>query len=171
MANNFVYFMKDPHTGLIKIGQSKNPEKRMKSIRTNHPGVTILATMEDHSLERELHDRFSHCRREGEWFEPSHALMLYIKGHSGRPDLPETEIQQDDNWPVYWGIIAALLSVLCMIFTYLQTNRMLAGHVTIPDKPLLDYFVQVVMVLGTVLFYVVANMALKESHTPDHPAR
>jgi len=61
MANNFVYFMKDPHTGLIKIGQSKNPEKRMKSIRTNHPGVTILATMEDHSLERELHDRFSHC--------------------------------------------------------------------------------------------------------------
>ncbi len=85
MANNFVYFMWDNDTGQIKIGQSKNPESRLRDIRAERPNTELLTYLPDHSLERELHIRFSGLRMDGEWFKPSSELLQYILREQARP--------------------------------------------------------------------------------------
>ena len=87
MANNWVYFVHDPDTDEIKIGQSISPEARLKALQRERPNAYILATMPDHSLERELHDRFESLHVGHEWHRSSLELRTYIAAHKGRPDL------------------------------------------------------------------------------------
>lgn len=86
---NYVYFIKNEKNGLIKIGQSKHPRKRVRQVARDVDGdLRILATIEDHTpLELELHQKFHDCREHGEWFRPEPELLAYIVANKGRPDL------------------------------------------------------------------------------------
>lgn len=91
MSNrNYVYFIRDDNSGLVKIGRSYNPEKRRKQLQSELHGhdLVILGTMECPAyVEAELHYKFKDYRENGEWFRPEFQLMEYISLHAERPDI------------------------------------------------------------------------------------
>ncbi|MYL97038.1 hypothetical protein GR702_04530 [Novosphingobium sp. FGD1] len=75
-----VYFI-GSRTGPIKIGYSKNPASRLRELRIgSHVELNVLAsrpgTLAD---EWALHERFSHLRLRGEWFDRAPELMAEIR--------------------------------------------------------------------------------------------
>jgi len=68
-----VYLIQSLENGFYKIGVSKNPKKRIKQLQTGNPVtlklITVFKTEYPYQIESFLHKRFSHCHREGEWFE------------------------------------------------------------------------------------------------------
>ena len=81
----YVYVMKC--SIFYKIGFSKNPNNRLKTVKTHNPlDVNILATLktDDYlSLEKQLHNEFSNKRSRGEWFELNEDDLLYLKVNYG----------------------------------------------------------------------------------------
>lgn len=82
----FVYFILNIDSKAIKIGIAKNVEKRLQSIQTSSPiALELLHTIQLDSIENAqkleyvLHQRFSHLRMNGEWFEAYEELRTYIK--------------------------------------------------------------------------------------------
>lgn len=82
----FVYFIFNIDSQAIKIGMAKNVENRLQSIQTSSPIILEilhkiqLDSVEDaQKLEYVLHQRFSHLRMNGEWFEANEELRTYIK--------------------------------------------------------------------------------------------
>lgn len=77
----YIYIMKC--SSFYKIGYSKNPENRLKTVRTHNPlDVKIIATLKTDNyieLERELHDLFYNKRARGEWFELKEDDLLTLK--------------------------------------------------------------------------------------------
>lgn len=70
----YVYIIKRAD-GCIKIGVAKNPKKRLKQLQTGSNMRLEIAgsfpyksRMQAFTMERELHERFSIFRQEGEWF-------------------------------------------------------------------------------------------------------
>ena len=75
-----IYFIADEHLRLVKIGTSRKVASRFDGLRNSSAvplrllGVCAGGTQE----ESELHKRFAHVRRHGEWFELSEELAAYI---------------------------------------------------------------------------------------------
>jgi hypothetical protein len=76
----YVYFIKSEQLGLIKIGKSTNPVKRICNMQTSTPDRLVLLGYSDQHTEKELHHRFSSLRQTGEWFSPSEDLLRFISG-------------------------------------------------------------------------------------------
>jgi hypothetical protein len=80
----YIYFIENTHDTLIKIGKSRNPEKRLKELQTGTGFELRLLTQKFCSkmlkMEQYLHKRFEEDRMEGEWFLPSPGLLEYIGG-------------------------------------------------------------------------------------------
>jgi DNA-binding XRE family transcriptional regulator len=98
-AASNVYVLKSDH-GLVKVGISKNPEKRAKDLRS-HSGLVIdLAYARElenaGSVERAAHIILDAKRRNGEWFdvtveEAISAIDLAVEG------LPRSELFEKDS--------------------------------------------------------------------------
>ena len=75
-----VYFMHAKNLGLVKIGFSKNVERRLTTLQTSCPDeLELLKTIPGgRSVEEELHSRFEDYRQTGEWFKASPELIQYI---------------------------------------------------------------------------------------------
>ena len=68
-AESYLYLFRHDN-GLTKIGFSKNPEKREKTIQAEDPRVHMLATRKGKlSQEARLHKIFAEKRVRGEWFD------------------------------------------------------------------------------------------------------
>ena len=81
-----VYFAVGRVTGLIKVGHSRNTERRLKGLRSSSEGVGLLATMPGgKELESALHRCFKRSWCRGEWYNPTQELMRFISGISGTP--------------------------------------------------------------------------------------
>ncbi len=81
-ATNYIYFMRDLKTGLMKIGQSWNPKLRARQISTREgKKIQIVAVFHDPDFiwERRLHDFFFRSRVYREWFEPHDELLALIE--------------------------------------------------------------------------------------------
>ena len=89
-----VYFIQENGTNAIKIGVSKNAQKRAKELQINMPGeVMLLATVEGgHYVEGLLHSLFAHAHIRGEWFRPVEELIAYIAREG---ELPEVTKKRD----------------------------------------------------------------------------
>jgi hypothetical protein len=90
-----VYFIQVGIDGPIKIGKTKGTvQERLSALQTASPYelriVGIVERARD-SLERELHERFSHLRMRGEWFRPGLELITYIRDHAIRFEPPAPE--------------------------------------------------------------------------------
>lgn len=72
MKDKYLYFIQSHKTGMIKIGVSKHPEKRLKQLQTGCADkLRIIAVFEGLGWrERALHDRLKRwrIRSNGEWF-------------------------------------------------------------------------------------------------------
>ncbi|MDN3694271.1 GIY-YIG nuclease family protein [Chryseobacterium tructae] len=68
--NNYVYLMINTETSLIKIGYSKNPLFREKTLQSQEPQVYLIACWNaNKSVETELHRKFKKNRIRGEYFK------------------------------------------------------------------------------------------------------
>ena len=70
MNNDDLYFIQSDLTGMIKIGRSKNPKKRLLQLQTGNPNkLRLVAFFKGMGWqEKILHERLSFYRLEGEWF-------------------------------------------------------------------------------------------------------
>ncbi len=77
-----IYFIQEQNNseGLIKIGLSGKPQRRLKSMQTNSPVLLeIFVTLPgNEQLEEKLHEMFAENRIRGEWFKPSQKLIAFI---------------------------------------------------------------------------------------------
>lgn len=65
----FLYLMEDLRNGAIKIGQSKTPCERERTLQSEVPEVRLrLSIPADQAHERQLHLHFDAKRLRGEWF-------------------------------------------------------------------------------------------------------
>jgi hypothetical protein len=88
-----VYFFQIRNDGPIKIGSSRNPENRLKSLNQSSPyQMRMLGTIEaTNGEEGKMHKRFSKYRIRGEWFHPAKELIEYVK------TLPMNKIVVDNG--------------------------------------------------------------------------
>lgn len=65
----YVYLMLNALTSLIKIGFSKDPSFREKTLHSEEPSIFLIAFWETNKIkEKELHQKYKHIRVRGEWF-------------------------------------------------------------------------------------------------------
>lgn len=78
----YVYLIKSA-TGLYKIGRAKNLNSRVTNIQVSSPvEVELVYSIYSNdyiTLEMELHQRFDHARKRGEWFALSESEVETIK--------------------------------------------------------------------------------------------
>lgn len=69
----FVYLIQSLEDSYYKIGVSKHPQKRIKELQTGNSSELRLVEMYQsefaNSIEKTLQRRYSHLRKEGEWFD------------------------------------------------------------------------------------------------------
>ena len=62
------YIAFDENTLLYKIGRSSNPFNRIKGSSTFSPFVKLMF-VSDRDVESAIHNKYSKCRKLGEWFD------------------------------------------------------------------------------------------------------
>ena len=67
---DYLYIIQSDFTGMIKIGRSKDPNKRLKQLQTGNPNkLRLIASFKGEGWkEKNLHERLEKFRLEGEWF-------------------------------------------------------------------------------------------------------
>ena len=82
----FIYFILNIDSQGVKIGRSKNVEKRKNSLQTANPVELILlkaikvdSEKEAKNKESELHQKFAHLNILGEWFKFDIELQEFIQ--------------------------------------------------------------------------------------------
>lgn len=74
-SNTNVYLIKDTKTGLIKIGSSNNPERRLVELKNQYENddLVLVAYVEnvEQKLETEIHNNYKNQNKINEWFELS----------------------------------------------------------------------------------------------------
>jgi len=64
-----IYLMLNSRNGLIKIGQSKIPKFREKTLQSDEPEIHLISLWKAPKIvEKELHTEFKDKRKRGEWF-------------------------------------------------------------------------------------------------------
>lgn len=65
----YVYLMVNTNTSLIKIGTSKNPTYRERTLHSQEPVIHLIAKWNcSKELEKKIHERYKQKRIRGEWF-------------------------------------------------------------------------------------------------------
>jgi len=73
------YIIRNNTNGLIKIGQSRDVEQRVRSLSTMAGSELEILCVIDENIESELHRKFSSYRTTGEWFDDKdEQIMTYI---------------------------------------------------------------------------------------------
>lgn len=68
VTNSKTYLMFDSNTKCTKIGRSKNPRIRERTLQSEKPTITLFRVCEK-DVEQRLHTKFSHKNIRGEWFD------------------------------------------------------------------------------------------------------
>lgn len=81
----YTYLMQDATNGYYKIGMSKNPEYRERTLQSEKPTISLHCFKRFHTrqeareLEKHLHNRYAHKHIRGEWFSLSVIDVMDIK--------------------------------------------------------------------------------------------
>ncbi len=71
----YIYLIQSLENSYYKIGLSKYPKKRIDQLQTGNPSklrlVEIYQSEYANKIEKALQRRYSHLRKEGEWFDMS----------------------------------------------------------------------------------------------------
>ena len=92
-----VYFIIAREVGRVKIGRAGNVATRFGSIQTSCPvPVTLERLIEGGKPEEaELHRRFAHLRRHGEWFELTGELEAFMETLPRPPQTRQPQTLED----------------------------------------------------------------------------
>jgi site-specific DNA-adenine methylase len=80
IKNQQTYLMKNKRNGLYKIGKSKNPRIREKTLQSEEPTVEMVKIWEE-DIESTLHKKYAKQRVRGEWFKLTPIQVKYITKH------------------------------------------------------------------------------------------
>lgn len=76
----FVYLMLDNNTGYYKIGFSKNPKYRERTLQSEKPTIVLINKFKGSAKqEKALHQLFRHKRIRGEWFSLNQSDIALIE--------------------------------------------------------------------------------------------
>jgi len=79
---DYVYLMLNKRNNYIKIGKSKNPLFREKTLQSDEPDIELVVAWQATSVvEKQLHKLFPQKRKRGEWFELKLSDMKTIRDH------------------------------------------------------------------------------------------
>jgi hypothetical protein len=82
VSSDYVYLMLNKRNNYIKIGKSKNPLFREKTLQSDEPDIELVVAWQASSVvEKELHKLFPKKRKRGEWFELKLSDMKIIRDH------------------------------------------------------------------------------------------
>lgn len=83
-STTYVYLFKDESTGFYKIGSSRNPKYREKTLMCERPTITsiFVSRITLVQKERELHKLFKKKRVRGEWFNLDETDIEVIKNYN-----------------------------------------------------------------------------------------
>jgi N6-adenosine-specific RNA methylase IME4 len=89
-SESLIYFLYEKSSHRVKIGLTKNLNKRIDSLQTGNSSQLLLAgvILGEQPKEAEIHAKFDHLRVNGEWFSCSNELIKFI--NSNRQDVFET---------------------------------------------------------------------------------
>ncbi len=76
-SNQYTYLIKNKRNNLYKIGRSKNPKLREKTLQSEEPNIIIVKTWHK-DIERILHQDYKDFRVRGEWFKLNKTQVKYI---------------------------------------------------------------------------------------------
>ena len=80
--NKSVYFIGNKEVGLVKIGYSNNPHKRLEQLKSGCPFpikvLGMILCQDAEALERVYHRKYKHLRTHGEWFNINDELLSEI---------------------------------------------------------------------------------------------
>lgn len=106
-APHFIYFMRDTENGLIKVGFSHDPARRMKTLtkKVGHPLEMLavsrgLSRSSAHAVEYSLHKILAVSSQRREWFYPSRMLALLIDACTNDPGV--SSVFGSDHFYVRW---------------------------------------------------------------------
>lgn len=75
-----IYLMLNMNNNYIKIGKSKKPSFREKTLQAEEPDIEIIATwIAPAYIEKQLHSKFLEKRIRGEWFDLAFSDLKIIK--------------------------------------------------------------------------------------------
>lgn len=82
----FVYFVREPLAGHIKIGVAKDVSARLETLQCAHPAELRVIGICDGGRTQEvaLHKEFAHLRLRSEWFSAHETLIARAKELCGR---------------------------------------------------------------------------------------
>lgn len=76
----YVYLIFNQKNGYFKIGRSKNPLKREKTLQAEEPEIALLKIWDANpSFEKGLHKKYANFRKRGEWFELTFRELYILK--------------------------------------------------------------------------------------------
>lgn len=76
---SYLYLMKCNRTGYYKIGRSKNPAHRERTLQAETPTIQMVASFKDKDFyEKAWHIHFEKERLRGEWFNLTRAQVAYF---------------------------------------------------------------------------------------------
>src|SRR5699024_1726517 len=76
-----LYAIEASASGLVKIGSSKDPHYRFRTIQAMSPEMLemrIVSPVDGRELEKSFHERFVHLRHHGEWFRQEQELTVAL---------------------------------------------------------------------------------------------
>jgi T5orf172 domain len=77
--HTFLYVMEDTRNGHFKIGHSKTPGKRERTLQSEVPSVTLRFSLPaDEEHEKQLHEHFDNKNLRGEWFSLTAEELLWM---------------------------------------------------------------------------------------------
>lgn len=78
-SKSYLYLMKCNRTGYYKIGRSKNPAHRERTLQAETPTIQMVASFKDKDFyEKAWHIHFEKERLRGEWFNLTRAQVAYF---------------------------------------------------------------------------------------------
>lgn len=87
-GQGFIYWVRAPNPGHIKIGFSTNPTKRLEQLRIGSPVPLELVGLKVGCIEDEqaLHKQLQAYRLHGEWFSETVAVLKSVEPMPKSPD-------------------------------------------------------------------------------------
>ena len=82
MANKYLYVVQAEKSGMLKLGQSTDPEGRTRQMQVGSPERLILlhkVRLEAYNQEVLLHRKFRPYRSHGEWYFPNQELLAFVE--------------------------------------------------------------------------------------------
>ena len=108
-TTDWVYLIEAVGHNMVKIGHSKDPDSRLKSLSSASPfGLQLLAKIPGgKSREMELHKRFSQYRAKGEWFLDVPCIRKFFDSPKAKKNDPfnKGDMEEENNGEIHdWEV-------------------------------------------------------------------